>query len=72
MIRMNGPHDGKVEVESYVDLRRCDCSKCNHWEKDENLGHGVCAFGGNLFFNNGNICHEFAKQIGEPGFAATV
>jgi hypothetical protein len=70
-IRNAGPHDNKAEVETYVDLKRCDCTKCDNWEEDL-LGAGTCGFRGNLFFTDKNICHEFEKQVGEPGFATIV
>jgi hypothetical protein len=70
-VRNSGPYDNKAEVESYVNLKRCECTKCDHWEEDA-MGEGSCGFRGNLFFTAVNICHEFEKQIGEPGFATIV
>lgn len=70
-IREGGPHENKSDVEAYVDLKTCDCSSCNNWETNVD-GKGVCGFSGTLFFNPKNICNEFEKQIGEPGFAKVV
>lgn len=70
-IRESGPYDNKSDVEKYVDLKQCDCSKCDHWEENS-LGVGSCGFGGDLFFGNKNICYQFEKQIGDPGFSTTV
>lgn len=70
-IKANGPYDNKAAIESYVDLKTCDCERCDHWEQD-NQGKGVCGFRADLFFGPGNICHEFDKQIGQPGYVTLV
>jgi hypothetical protein len=75
-IRESGPYDNKASTESYVEIRECQCQKCNHWEVDEYLNMGACGFRESLVFAQykneplGPKCREFEKQIPPPGFAA--
>lgn len=74
----------KSEIEGYVKIAECSCSRCNNWELDEATNLGKCGLREDLLFSlirqaDGSIkkeapkCDTFAnKQISEPGFAANV
>lgn len=80
-IRDAGPYDGKAETEKYVEIKECQCSKCNHWEQNAATLIGACGLHSNLFFDRKKVqedaygkpvCDTFHKQITPPGFAASI
>jgi hypothetical protein len=72
MIRPQGPYENKSQIENYVEIKGCSCQKCNHWEIDQVSNRGICALAADLTFDKQNRCNDYAKQIAEPGFSATV
>jgi hypothetical protein len=79
-VKKEGPHGNKAEIEGYVDLRECRCSRCNYWELDERTQIGQCGAREDLFFfmarrdaeqgESSPVCNNFRKQIDQPGFTA--
>lgn len=81
LIRDNGPLDGKSETEKYVEIRTCQCQKCNYWELDEARNVGSCGLRESLFFSQDRNedktlgkpeCDTYKKQISQPGFSANL
>jgi hypothetical protein len=73
------PAGPKSATENYVDLRACQCSGCDFWERDEANQSGKCGFGADLAFAYdsskalaGPYCLEFAGQVSRTGPSTTV
>ena len=66
----NLPPSPKAGTEGYVELAECRCTSCIYWEIDEIEELGKCSLGTDLHFTMRNSCHDYEKQIKEPGYTA--
>ena len=74
-ISENGPFDNKSAIENYVEVKECNCKRCNFWERNEVTGLGKCGNTEPLHFNDRNkkaSCNGFETQIDEPSFGTFV
>lgn len=75
VILESGPHDNKSQVENYVEVKECNCKRCNYWERNEVNGLGKCGNTEPLHFGNRltkSKCHSVELQIDEPPAFGTI
>jgi len=64
-----GPYDNKSLIENYVEVKECNCKRCNYWERNEASGLGKCGNTEPLHFDKRDEkakCHAVETQIEEP------
>lgn len=76
VIPATGTHDTKSPIENYVEVKECNCKRCDYWVRNEVSGLGQCGNTEPLHFNLRNqdlaVCNTYENQIEEPTFGATI